>query len=159
MRKLYDAACSLKQFPHRGRVNQEADARELVMTPLPYIVVYRVLESVVEIARIVHTSQDWTEVIAPGRQTSVIASRLRQFFPCSKRTQPESNRKLRIATRNGATRIMSRACLDGEACILSPAVFPTGFLHGKPSGCRRIRRSPVNRRSLRVPECLEDSVG
>lgn len=59
MRKLYDAARSLKLFPKRGRLGREAGTRELVIAPLPYIIVYRVSEYGVEIARIVHTSQDW----------------------------------------------------------------------------------------------------
>ena len=39
---LYEAAESLTQFPHRGRVGQEANTRELVVAPLPYVIVYRV---------------------------------------------------------------------------------------------------------------------
>jgi toxin ParE1/3/4 len=33
--------------------------RELVFSPLPYIVVYRVTGQVVEISRIFHGAQDW----------------------------------------------------------------------------------------------------
>jgi toxin ParE1/3/4 len=58
VRKLYDAAKSLKQFPHRGRVGQEKDTRELVITSLPYIIVYQVEEQIVNIARVVHASED-----------------------------------------------------------------------------------------------------
>jgi toxin ParE1/3/4 len=59
VRKLYDAARSLKQFPNRGRMGRKTGTRELVIAPLPYIIVYRVLDHGVEIARLVHTSQDW----------------------------------------------------------------------------------------------------
>jgi toxin ParE1/3/4 len=59
VRKLYDAARSLKQFPNRGRLSRETGARELIIAPLPYIIVNRVLQHAVEIIRIVHTSQDW----------------------------------------------------------------------------------------------------
>lgn len=33
--------------------------RELVFSPLPYIVVYQVMENAVEISRIFHGAQDW----------------------------------------------------------------------------------------------------
>lgn len=58
IRKLYDAGRSLKRFPNRGRIGQLADTRELVMSPLPYIIVYRVEPQMVHIFRVVHTSQD-----------------------------------------------------------------------------------------------------
>ena len=60
IRKLYNAGRSLKQFPNRGRVGQLADTRELIMTPLPYIIVYRVEPQAVHIFRVVHASQDWS---------------------------------------------------------------------------------------------------
>jgi toxin ParE1/3/4 len=39
IRKLYDSAHSLKQFSNRGRIGQLERTRELVMAPLPYIIV------------------------------------------------------------------------------------------------------------------------
>jgi toxin ParE1/3/4 len=36
---------------------------ELVITHLPFIVVYRVSDQTVEILRVFHTSQDWPEHI------------------------------------------------------------------------------------------------
>jgi plasmid stabilization system protein ParE len=33
--------------------------RELVFSPLPYIVVYKVTENAVEISRVFHGAQDW----------------------------------------------------------------------------------------------------
>ena len=59
--KLYNAAQSLRKFPRRGRIGQLAGTRELVMTPLPYIIVYQVEEQTVRIARVVHTSENWQE--------------------------------------------------------------------------------------------------
>ncbi len=57
--KLYEAALSLKQFANRGRIGRVAGTRELVILPLPYIIVYQVAEETVTIVRVVHTSQDW----------------------------------------------------------------------------------------------------
>jgi len=37
-----------------------AGRRELVFPPLPYIVVYRVTDSAVEISRIFHGAQEWS---------------------------------------------------------------------------------------------------
>jgi plasmid stabilization system protein ParE len=50
IRKLYAAARSLKQFPHRGRIGQWEGTRELVMAPL-------VEPDVIHIFRVMHTSQ------------------------------------------------------------------------------------------------------
>ena len=58
IRKLYDAVRSLKQFSERGRNGQLEGTRELVMTPLPYIIVYAVEPQMVHILRIIHTSED-----------------------------------------------------------------------------------------------------
>jgi plasmid stabilization system protein ParE len=33
--------------------------RELVLAPLPYIIVYRVEPEMVHIFRVIHTSEDW----------------------------------------------------------------------------------------------------
>lgn len=35
------------------------ETRELVLVPLPFIIVYRVLPSAVEIIRIIHGAQRW----------------------------------------------------------------------------------------------------
>jgi toxin ParE1/3/4 len=58
IRKLYDAARSLKQFPNRGRAGQKDGTRELVIIPLPYIIVYGVDSHAVYIFRVIHTSED-----------------------------------------------------------------------------------------------------
>ncbi len=56
---IYNAASSLDTFPNRGRFGRVDGTRELVLAPLPYIVVYRVLVNAVEISRILHASQRW----------------------------------------------------------------------------------------------------
>ncbi|MDP9054260.1 MAG: type II toxin-antitoxin system RelE/ParE family toxin [Acidobacteriota bacterium] len=58
VRKLYDAARSLKKFPNRGRVGQMENTRELVTFPLPYIIVYRVDSDFVHIFRVLHAAED-----------------------------------------------------------------------------------------------------
>jgi len=56
---MYDSAASLKTFPNRGRPGRVVGTRELVLAPLPFIVIYRVKRNVVEIARVLHGSQGW----------------------------------------------------------------------------------------------------
>ena len=56
---IYDGCDSLRRFPHRGRKGRIDGTRELIFTGLPYIVVYRVKDQVVEIGRIYHGAQDW----------------------------------------------------------------------------------------------------
>ena len=42
IRKLYEAISSLTDSPSRGRPGRESATRELLIPPLPYIVVYRI---------------------------------------------------------------------------------------------------------------------
>jgi len=58
-RTIYTAASSLDTFPNRGRLGRVEGTRELVLAPLPYIVVYRVVADAVEISRVLHGSQRW----------------------------------------------------------------------------------------------------
>ena len=44
-------------FPYRGRSLYEEGTRELVLFPLPYLAVYRVRESTIEILHIWHGAQ------------------------------------------------------------------------------------------------------
>lgn len=59
VRDVYEAASSLKSLPSRGRAGKKAGTRELVMSSLPYIIVYQVREDTAHIVRILHGSQDW----------------------------------------------------------------------------------------------------
>jgi toxin ParE1/3/4 len=56
---IYERAGALRVFPQRGRNGRVEGTRELPLTPLPFIVVYRVREQVVEIANIIHGAQHW----------------------------------------------------------------------------------------------------
>jgi toxin ParE1/3/4 len=57
VKTLYEGILALKRFPHLGRPGREEGKRELAFTPLPYIVVYRVTGTHIEISRIWHGAQ------------------------------------------------------------------------------------------------------
>lgn len=59
VREIYDAAAVLAASPYRGRPGRKNGTRELVLTPLPYIIVYRITGHAVHIARILHGAQRW----------------------------------------------------------------------------------------------------
>ena len=57
--EIYEAVDSLASFPHIGRVGRKPGTSELVLHRLPFIVIYRIKEGVVEIVRILHGAQKW----------------------------------------------------------------------------------------------------
>lgn len=59
VRALYEAPTTLLTFPNRGRLGKKEGTRELVMSPLPYIVVYTVRADAVYVVRILHGAQQW----------------------------------------------------------------------------------------------------
>jgi addiction module RelE/StbE family toxin len=59
VRTIYQRIRSLKTSPDRGRPGHRSGTRELVITPLPYVVVYAVKAEAVEILHIYHGAQDW----------------------------------------------------------------------------------------------------
>lgn len=56
---IYDGCDGLAKFPYRGRRGRSTGTRELVVSRLPYIVVYRIQEPVIELLRIYHGAQEW----------------------------------------------------------------------------------------------------
>jgi toxin ParE1/3/4 len=56
---IYESAGSLKSFPNKGRAGRVEGTRELALPPLPFVVVYRIVEDIVEIANIIHGAQKW----------------------------------------------------------------------------------------------------
>jgi plasmid stabilization system protein ParE len=56
---LYTRCSDLALFPNRGRIGRVAGTCELVLAPLPYIVVYRVNPDSVDIVRIFHSAHNW----------------------------------------------------------------------------------------------------
>jgi toxin ParE1/3/4 len=59
VRSVYEAPAALLAFPNRGRSGRIEGTRELVLTPLPYIVVYKVVGDAVFVVRILHGAQKW----------------------------------------------------------------------------------------------------
>jgi toxin ParE1/3/4 len=59
VRALYDSLTALLTFPNRGRPGKKEGTRELVMSPLPYVVVYTVRGDAVHVVRILHGAQQW----------------------------------------------------------------------------------------------------
>ena len=59
IRSIYEAPEGLLSFPHRGRPGKKAGTRELVLSPLPWIVVYTVRDDFVHVVRILHGAQRW----------------------------------------------------------------------------------------------------
>ena len=59
VRTVYEAPATLLTFPQRGRPGGKDGTRELVLTPLPYLLVYAVRDEVIFIVRILHGAQEW----------------------------------------------------------------------------------------------------
>jgi addiction module RelE/StbE family toxin len=59
IREICDAAFALRIYPNRGRPGKKSGTRELVLSSLPYVVVYKIVGEVLYIARILHGAQDW----------------------------------------------------------------------------------------------------
>ena len=58
-KNIYERVVALQHFPLRGRVGRVHDTYELPLPPLPFVIVYRVLEDAVEITRVLHGAQRW----------------------------------------------------------------------------------------------------
>jgi toxin ParE1/3/4 len=59
VRAIYNAPATLLSFPYVGRLGKKQGTRELVLAPLPYLMVYRISGEVIHIARILHGAQKW----------------------------------------------------------------------------------------------------
>lgn len=60
-RAIYNRLSVLENFPESGRIGRVEGTRELPLPPLPFIVVYRVVEpaNIVEIVNVIHGAQRW----------------------------------------------------------------------------------------------------
>ena len=59
VRRLYAEIRELSRFPSRGRPGREPGTRELILSGLPYVIIFRTADQVVEVLRIYHGSQNW----------------------------------------------------------------------------------------------------
>jgi addiction module RelE/StbE family toxin len=60
-KSLFDAANSLDTLPSRGRAGRIMGTRELVVQGLPYIIVYEVMDTAVQILHIYHGARNYPE--------------------------------------------------------------------------------------------------
>jgi toxin ParE1/3/4 len=60
-RAIYNRLSVLENFPESGRIGRVEATRELPLPPLPFIVVYRLVEraNIVEIVNVIHGAQRW----------------------------------------------------------------------------------------------------
>jgi toxin ParE1/3/4 len=58
---IVEAALRLQTVPHMGRPGRIEGTRELIIPGLPYIIPYRVVDDVIQIASVIHTSRKWPE--------------------------------------------------------------------------------------------------
>jgi toxin ParE1/3/4 len=56
---IYERLGALAQFPEQGRTGRKSGTRELVLSGLPYLAVYRLRGDTIEILRILHGAQIW----------------------------------------------------------------------------------------------------
>jgi addiction module RelE/StbE family toxin len=56
---IVDATDRLEQFPRSGRTGRIEGTSELVIPGLPYIIPYRVVDGVVVLLSVIHTSRMW----------------------------------------------------------------------------------------------------
>ncbi|HUI42476.1 MAG TPA: type II toxin-antitoxin system RelE/ParE family toxin [Terriglobia bacterium] len=59
VRAIYDAPSELLAFPNRGRPGRKQGTRELVLSPLPWVVIYRTSRDAIHVVRILHGAQKW----------------------------------------------------------------------------------------------------
>lgn len=56
---IFESAAGLAKFPEQGRIGRKPGTRELILSRLPYLGVYRVRGETVEILRILHGARKW----------------------------------------------------------------------------------------------------
>jgi toxin ParE1/3/4 len=59
VRELYQTPLKLEAFPNLGRAGRKSGTRELILTALPYVIVYQIKMGAVDMLRVLHTSQNW----------------------------------------------------------------------------------------------------
>jgi toxin ParE1/3/4 len=59
--RIFQSTSELKLFPRRGRLGRKEGTRELVLTQLPYLVVYEVVDQSIRVLRVLHGARRWPE--------------------------------------------------------------------------------------------------
>jgi toxin ParE1/3/4 len=59
--RVFTSVSELRQFPRRGRPGRKEGTRELVLTQLPYLVVYEVVDQSIRVLRVLHGARRWPE--------------------------------------------------------------------------------------------------
>lgn len=54
---LYEQAHILKNMPNIGRKGRRAGTRELILSEIPYIIIYRINDDFIDIVTIIHTAR------------------------------------------------------------------------------------------------------
>ena len=62
LHRLVATAMKLQERAFMGRPGRKAGTRELVVSGLPYVIVYRVLGESIDIITVFHSSQNWPAV-------------------------------------------------------------------------------------------------
>ncbi len=57
--RLWNAVKSLAQQPKMGRPGRVYGTRELVVRDTPFVVPYRVVDSEIQVLRVLHGARDW----------------------------------------------------------------------------------------------------
>lgn len=57
--QIYSAIDSLAAFPRIGRPGRRPGTSELVVSGIPFLVVYRLKDEFIEVVRILHGAQKW----------------------------------------------------------------------------------------------------
>ena len=56
---IFESIESLRSFPHKGRLGRRPNTRELSIPKLPFLAIYRIRNSTIEVNRILHGAQKW----------------------------------------------------------------------------------------------------
>jgi toxin ParE1/3/4 len=56
---IFERVGALAEFPEQGRLGSRSGTRELILTALTYLAVYRIRGDKIEILRILHGAQNW----------------------------------------------------------------------------------------------------
>jgi len=59
--RLWDAVKNLAEHPEAGRPGRVYGTRELIVSMTPFIVPYRIVESEIQVLRVLHGARQWPE--------------------------------------------------------------------------------------------------